>query len=270
MDYQWIIDGLDQTWSSIASLLAPHPEEDYQRPTPCPGWSVRDILSHLTGFEEFLGGAPVPPFQGSFPDYVRNDVGRFNEAYVQAGRSVPGREMLARFGEATGRSLARLRALSDEEWERVGWSPEGERPYHRFQETRILDAWIHLQDLRDALLEPDDDHGIGEQVVVNRFEAALPYIVGRRLGAADGFTFQMNLVGRLGRTVLVRVREGRGEPVGALDQPADLEITTPVALFWRRAAGRITGEAWLAASATEVRGEPATVAAFADALCVMI
>jgi hypothetical protein len=49
-----------------------------------------------------------------------------------------------------------------------------------------------------------------------------------------------------------------------------LEITTPVALFWRRAAGRISAAAFLAASATDVRGDQATASAFADALVIMI
>ena len=49
-----------------------------------------------------------------------------------------------------------------------------------------------------------------------------------------------------------------------------LEITTPVALFWRRAAGRISAAAFLAASATDVRGNHALASAFADALVIMI
>ena len=80
----------------------------------------------------------------------------------------------------------RFATLDDAGWEKVGWSPEGERPYHRFQETRVVDSWIHLQDIRDALLQPEDDHGPGEEIVVNRFESALPYIVGKRMKAPDG------------------------------------------------------------------------------------
>jgi len=49
-----------------------------------------------------------------------------------------------------------------------------------------------------------------------------------------------------------------------------LEITTPVALFWRRAAGRISAAAFLAASATDVRGDHTAAGAFADALVIMI
>jgi len=81
-------------------------------------------------------------------------IGEINEAFVQHYRSTSGVEMLDLFRETAHQSLDALRLLSDAEWEKVGWSPEGERPYHRFQETRVLDSWIHLQDIRDALLEP--------------------------------------------------------------------------------------------------------------------
>jgi hypothetical protein len=152
----------------------------------------------------------------------------------------------------------------------VGWSPEGERPYHRFQETRVLDSWIHLQDIRDALLEPTDDHGPGEEIVVNRFEAALPYVLGKKAQAPEGTLVRINLSGRLARSVVLEVIDGRA---AALETSADvptLELTTPVALFWRRAAGRISADAFLNASATDVRGDEDLARAFAEGLVVMI
>lgn len=270
MAYEWIISALDDTWSSIHRLMHSQPLEAYHAPTACPGWDVQDVLSHLLGFEMMLRGAPVPTHEGSWPGYVHNPIGEINEAFVQAHRGEPGPEVLEEFRVATRRSVESLRTLSDAEWEKVGWSPEGERPYHRFQETRVLDSWIHLQDIRDALLQPEDDHGAGEEIVVNRFEAALPYIVGRKMRSPDGTVIQVNLSGRLARTVLLEVREGRAEPVASTTTPATLEITTPVALFWRRAAGRISGQAFLDASATDVRGDRDVARAFAEALNIMI
>jgi hypothetical protein len=160
--------------------------------------------------------------------------------------------------------------MSDDEWEKVGWSPEGERPQHQFQETRVLDSWIHLQDIRDALLEPEDDHGPGEQIVVNRFEAALPYVIGKKMGAPDGSVFQINLSGRQGRTVLLQIQGGRAEPLKTSTVAPTLEVTTPIALFWRRAAGRISATAFLSASATDARGDTALAEKFAEALNIMI
>lgn len=270
MAYEWITQALDETWTSIDRLLRPVPAQAYDAATACPGWSVRDVLSHLLGFELMLRGSPVPVYEGPWPEYVRNPVGELNEAFVQAHRDDPGLEVLDQFRDAAARSLASLRTLSDEEWEKVGWSPEGDRPFHRFQETRVLDSWIHLQDIRDALLQPEDDHGAGEEIVVNRFESALAYVVGRKMKPADGTIVQVNLSGRLGRTVLLEVRAGRAEPIGSSFEAPTVEITTPVALFWRRAAGRITAGAFLAASATDVRGDRTLAGSFAEALNIMI
>jgi uncharacterized protein (TIGR03083 family) len=270
MAYEWIVDALDETWSSIDHTLRSRGPEAYTAATPCPGWDVRDVLSHLVGFEMMMGGEPVPEHAGSWPSYVKNPIGEINEAFVVAYRSTPGAEVLDLFGTTTRRSLERLRALNDEAWEKVGWSPEGERPFHRFQETRVLDSWIHLQDIRDALLEPADDHGPGEEIVVNRFEAALPYVLAKKAQAPDGTLVRVNLHGRLARTVLLGVEDGRARALENTDLVPDLEITTPVALFWRRAAGRISAEAFLRASATDVRGNAELARTFADGLDIMI
>jgi uncharacterized protein (TIGR03083 family) len=269
MAYEWIIDALDQTWESIDRTLRPHSLEAYDAPTPCPGWSVRDVLSHLVGFELMSRGEPVPLHEGLWPDYVKNPLGEINEAFVERYRSKSGIEVLDLFRETAHQSLEALRGRSDNDWEKVGWSPEGERPYHRFQETRVLDSWIHLQDIRDALLEPADDHGPGEEIVVNRVEGALPFVLGKKVRAPEGVLVQINLSGRLARTILLGVHGGRAIAVERISSTPNFELTTPVSLFWRRAAGRITANALLNASATDVRGDAVLATSFADALAII-
>jgi len=127
-----------------------------------------------------------------------------------------------------------------------------------------------LQDIRDALLQPADDHGTGEEVVVNRFEGAVPYILGKKMKAAEGTLVQINLIGRLGRLLMFKVVDGRCIAVDMTEEQPVLEITTPVALFWRRCAGRIGAEAFLNASATDVRGDKAMAQAFSQAMPIVI
>jgi hypothetical protein len=134
----------------------------------------------------------------------------------------------------------------------------------------VLDSWIHLQDIRDALLEPADDHGPGEEIVLNRFESALPYVLAKKAKAKDGTLVRVNLTGRLARSVLLRVEEGRAKALETSAAVPDLELTTAVALFWRRAAGRISADAFLRASATDVRGDEELATAFAEGLAIMI
>ncbi len=271
MAYEWIVDALDETWSSIDRTMRPREPDAYLAQTPCPGWSVRDVLSHLIGFELLLRGeVAFEQHEGPWPSHVKNPIGEVNESMVERYRSLPSEELLDLFRETTHRSIKHLRALDDEAWEKVGWSPEGERPFHRFQETRVLDSWIHLQDIRDALLEPSDDHGPGEEIVVKRFESALPYVIGKKAGAKDGTLVRIKLSGRLARSILIGVENGRASALERSSDPPTLELTTPVALFWRRAAGRISAEAFLRASATDVRGNETLAVTFADALAIMI
>lgn len=271
MAYEWIVDALDETWSSIDRTVRPREPEAYDALTPCPGWTVRDVLSHLLGFEMMIRGELAPSaHEGPWPSHVKNSIGEINESIVETYRSWPGIEVLDLFRATTARSLEHLRSLDDEAWEKVGWSPEGERPFHRFQETRVLDSWIHLQDIRDALLEPSDDHGPGEEIVVNRFESALPYVIGKKAGVKDGSLVLINLSGRLARSILIGVENGRASPVEHSSELPTVELTTPVALFWRRAAGRISAEAFLRASATDVRGDEDLARALAEALAIMI
>jgi uncharacterized protein (TIGR03083 family) len=270
MAYEWIVDALDQTWTAIDRLLRDQPESAFDQPTPCPGWNVRDIVSHLLGFELMLRGTPTPAYEGEWPSHVHNVIGQLNEAFVDAHRSEKGHDVLKQFRDATVASLENLRNLSDEEWEKIGWSPEGERPYHRFQETRVLDSWIHLQDIRDGLLQPEDDHGPGEEVVLNRFEAAMPYVWAKRVGARDETTLRLNLSGRNARTILIQMHEGRAIALTSLDEEPTLEITTPTALFWRRCAGRISADAFLAASATDVRGSKELAQSLSEYMSILI
>ncbi len=268
MAYEWITDALEETWEDIDRFLRLRPYEVYDAPTSLPGWSVRDVLSHLTGVAEMLAGAPVPRHDGAWPDYVRNPIGELNEAFVQANRERPGLEVLDAFREASRRSLSDLRALDTEGWERIGWSPEGERPFHRFQETRVLDGWIHFQDIRDALGEPFDDPGVGGEVVLGRFEAALPYVIGKRVGAPDGTVVRINITGPRARSLTVAVHDHRAEVVEELAATPTLELTTTSALFWRRAAGRVGVDEFLDAS--ELFGDLDLARSLAESLRIML
>ena len=72
--YEWITDSLEDTWTQIERLVRPLSPEEYNALTPCPGWTVKDILSHLLGFELLLSGGEVPAFEGEMPAHVKNQI----------------------------------------------------------------------------------------------------------------------------------------------------------------------------------------------------
>lgn len=269
MAYEWIVSALDDTWGDTYRLISAMDDREFAAATPCPGWSVGDVVSHLIGFELMLAGEPLPPTPDIRPDYVKNDIGAINEGFVVERRTRTRDDVVQEFHRVTTAAVVRLQSLSEEQWEVVGWSPEGNAPYHRFMETRLLDSWIHLQDIRDAIAMPSDDHGVGEEVVLNRFEAALPFVVGKRAKAPEGTRVRFNISGHSARSTDIVVADGRAKAADSPGEP-DVEITTPAPLFWRRCAGRISAESFLRASATDVRGDRQLAVAIADGLAIMI
>jgi len=88
-----------------------------------------------------------------WPQYVHNPIGEFNEAFVQANRERPGSKYSTNCACSarvrSPRSRARRQRLGEGRLE-----SEGERPTIGSKRTRVVDSWIHLQDIRDALLQP--------------------------------------------------------------------------------------------------------------------
>jgi uncharacterized protein (TIGR03083 family) len=235
-----VIDELAEVWASIVEACRLVEDEQWNRATDCPGWSVKDNLSHLIGIERMLLGDPSPPALTEVPDYVRNPFGELNEAWVEARRHVPGAEVLAEFMDATNRRIDALMAMSTDEFDVVGWSPVGDVPYRDFMATRVLDTWAHEQDMRRALGRAGGRNGAGEQVVLDRCAETMPYVVGKVVAPPDGTSVLFVVTGAMGRQVLVAVHQRRASPSpGPPAVPPTVTLTMDQEVFWRRCYGRL-------------------------------
>ena len=85
---------------------------------------------------------------------MRNDIGKFNEQWVHVYRDKSPAETMDDFRTVTAKRMEALSALSAEEWDKEGFTPEGPGPYRQFMEIRVFDCWYHDQDMREALGRP--------------------------------------------------------------------------------------------------------------------
>jgi uncharacterized protein (TIGR03083 family) len=236
------IAGLGEVWASLGDLLGELSDDEWSLPSPLPGWSVQDNVAHIIGTEAMLAGEPGPGVEidRDANAHIRNDIGVFNEQWVQSLRAVPPSEMLSRFREVTATRLGTLEAMSDDEWNAESFTPAGKDTFGRFMQIRVFDCWLHEQDIRDAVGRPGHETGLAVDIVLDEMATALGFVVGKKAGATAGqsVTFSLTDGGSVVRELHVEVGE-RAAVVPALSGPATVVLTMPVGVMTRRCAGRV-------------------------------
>lgn len=236
------VAALGEVWASLGELLGELSDDEWRLASPLPGWTVQDNVAHIIGTEAMLSGEPGPDLEidRTANDHVRNDIGAFNEQWVEALRAVPPNEVLSRFRETTGARLSALEHMSDDEWNAESFTPAGKDTYGRFMQIRVFDCWLHEQDIRDAVGRPGHEQGIAVDVTLDEMATALGFVVGKKAGATTGqsVTFALTDGGSVVRELHVEVGE-RAAVVPVLQGSPTVVLTMPVGVMTRRSAGRV-------------------------------
>ena len=98
----------------LRAILADIPEEDWDRPTPAAGWTVRDQISHLAYFDSAAWLAMVDPdaFRAARAEAVA-DIEKFVAATLSYGEGIPGSELLDRFTDERRSLVEAAREMPD-------------------------------------------------------------------------------------------------------------------------------------------------------------
>lgn len=236
------VAALGEVWASLGELLGTLADEEWSAPSPLPGWDVKANVAHIIGTESMLAGEPSPDVDvdREANPHVRNDIGAFNEVWVEALRATPPHEVLSRFRELTGARLAALEQMSQGEWDAESFTPAGKDTYGRFMQIRVFDCWLHEQDIRDAVGRPGHETGLAVEVTLDELTTAMGFVVGKRAGVPSGssVTFALTDGGAVVREIHVAVGD-RAAVVDSLDGPATATLTMPVGVLTRLCAGRV-------------------------------
>ncbi len=229
------VENLGIVWASIDRLCSGLADGQWDLPTGCPGWTVKDHLSHLVDYEARALGRPAPEHEPAELPHVKNDMGRSNEIGVDARRLKSGPQVLEEFREVTGERLARLGQLTEQDAAEQTMTPAGPGTVADMLTLRVMDSWSHEQDIRRAVGRPGHADGRAVTESLGYFTRFLPYVVGKRAAAPEG----SKVVFRIGERdlVAVEVTGGRGR-VAADPRDATVTLAVPVASFAALVCGR--------------------------------
>ncbi|MFZ9191557.1 MAG: maleylpyruvate isomerase family mycothiol-dependent enzyme [Ilumatobacteraceae bacterium] len=214
-----LITMLEDVWSSLDSLLATLNESQWKTATELPGWSVQDTLSHLVSSEKGLHGEPGTAHRASNLSNVKNPIGEFNEHEVDARRSLPGATVFTEWKEIQAKRRNTFATADDAYFAREMMTPTGPGTFADFLHIRVMDAWVHEQDIRRAIGKPGNQGGAAARHSLSRFVRSLPMVVGKRAKAPDGSTVTLRITGAVQADFHVATEAGRAKLVEVAPQP---------------------------------------------------
>jgi uncharacterized protein (TIGR03083 family) len=179
--------------AALLELLGGFAQEDWDRATPCPGWSVLDLVCHLVG-DDFgmlarrrdghFGTRPPHEIAGD-EDFARW-LDALQDEWVGASRRISARiavDLLA----WTGPQVVALFEAEDPGAPEatVSWAGSGLVPRWLDQARELSEHWIHRQQLLMAVGSPTDTSHAVAVAVLDALRWAYPYrltIVDRAAG----------------------------------------------------------------------------------------
>jgi uncharacterized protein (TIGR03083 family) len=241
------VDAWTESIEAISELVRPLAEGEWNRRTACPGWSVRDVVSHIIGVECELLGDPRPIH--TLPRDLRHVVdepSRHMEVQVDVRRHHTGPEMTSELEYTVIRRSRQLRneKRGPEAEVRNVMPGGGKMPLERQLRFRAFDVWVHEQDLRRALNRPGNLDTGGAYVARDVMLHDLPWVVAKKAGAPPNTAVVVDVSGPVEFMRTVRVGpDGRA----SIDGSPSLGPTVTLSLDWetyvRLAAGRARPDA---------------------------
>jgi len=227
-----------QAINDLTELCAPLTEQQWKAATDCPGWSVQDNISHLVGIENMLLGKTPTTHKSPKYDYIKNPIGEHNEHEIDVRRSLTGSQVFAEWKATATERVHQLQTADAEYFAKPMMMPTGPGTLGDFLDIRILDLWIHDQDIRRALNLSGNHGGPCAEHTIDRLIRTLPIVVGKRAATPEGESVSITISGAVQRTIYVSVSEGRANIVASAPANMTCEISMDSTVFTALATGR--------------------------------
>ena len=152
---------LDTEAQDLLAFLRTLSDDAWSVPSACEGWTVADVIGHLTSVDlsnrlvRGLDGDHSPP-DGSPPPESHDEDAFARSIYqraVDASQRL-GDGILADFTDRINETVTLFREVQDDQWDNLVYWPPGPLPVRTLLTQRIAELTMHGWDIRSRL-EPD-------------------------------------------------------------------------------------------------------------------
>jgi uncharacterized protein (TIGR03083 family) len=249
---------LQSTWTSIETLLTKLSDEEWGVLTDCPGWTVRDQVSHLIGFEQqwFLRKS-VPPIEADAYAYVQNELGASNEAWITQRRSAGPNTLRTELSHVIEARIVQLNAARHfpQGLSTIITTFRGDETMRDALALRLFDIWVHEQDIRRAVGVTGNNEGPAMLHARDRMLDSLPWVAAKQAKLPEGSIVGVALYGSAQLLKVVRVIDGRGELVHAASHRPTAALTMHEETFLLATTGRVAAATLLERGKISLRGD---------------
>ncbi len=221
--------------------------DDHAVQSLCPDWDVAGVYLHLASIEHMLTGWVPESVEAGLPFEVAG-------AYAASLADAEGPAVVADYQRVIAARREELAAIDAATWALPAATPVGPGTYGRFMDIRVFDFWVHEQDMRRPLGRPGHTGGVAAELAIDEIEGSLGYIVGKKIGLADGQSIAFHLTGPVERDLFVAV-DGRAGQVESLSDPT-VALTADSTTFALLACGRIDPQGAIDDGSISWTGDP--------------
>jgi len=263
-----VTDLFPEVQNALLALLNELTPEEWNRPTVCSQWSVKDIAAHLLGGQigilsrkrdhYLFSGDPIREW-----DDLVTLINSLNDTWVKAASRLSPR-LLCELLKLTGEQVCQYFKTLDPyaQGDPVDWAGPNRVPVWLDLAREYTEWWHHQQQIRDAVGKPGLKEPTYFRPLLDTFVRALPHTY-RNVEALEGTLLVLTITGDSGGQWGLHRNNGLWLLYTDVTEPADAEAIMDQEVAWRlftkgissheaNAAATLAGDVSLAAQALEM------------------
>lgn len=234
-----ITDLFSPTLEALIELLASLSPEDWEKPTVCDSWTVKDVALHLLAVDisnlsrkrDGFSLTPEKPIRSN--QDLLEFINDLNQSWITAGQRIStallvdllrfvGQQVTAFFETIDPFSLG----------EPVSWAGPEPAPLWLDLAREYTERWHHQQHMRDAVRKPGLKEARFFSPILDAFVRAMPYTY-REVTAPEGTCVSLCISGDAGGQWTIRQEQKAWVLYAGAQEPLDTKVTIDQEDAWR-------------------------------------